>query len=40
LPLGLDAEGYLIALSDFHEIVAPSYPELARDQKKLDKRNG
>jgi ubiquinol-cytochrome c reductase iron-sulfur subunit len=40
LPLGLDADGYLIALSDFHEIVAPSYPELARDQKKLDQRNG
>lgn len=40
LPLGLDADGYLIALSDFQEIVAPSYPELARDQKKLDKRNG
>jgi ubiquinol-cytochrome c reductase iron-sulfur subunit len=40
LPLGLDADGYLIALSDFQEIIAPSYPELARDQKKLDKRNG
>jgi ubiquinol-cytochrome c reductase iron-sulfur subunit len=40
LPLGLDADGYLIALSDFTDIVAPSYPELARDQKKLDKRNG
>ena len=40
LPLGVDADGYLIALSDFTEIVAPSYPELARDQKKLDKRNG
>ena len=32
--------GYLIALSDFQEIIAPSYTELARDQKKLDKRNG
>ena len=40
LPLGVDADGYLIALSDFQEIIAPSYPELARDQKKLDKRNG
>jgi ubiquinol-cytochrome c reductase iron-sulfur subunit len=40
LPLGLDADGYLIARSDFTDIVAPSYPELARDQKKLDKRNG
>jgi ubiquinol-cytochrome c reductase iron-sulfur subunit len=40
LPLGVDADGYLIALSDFQEIVAPSYPQLARDQKKLDKRNG
>lgn len=40
LPLGVDADGYLIALSDFEEIVAPSYPELARDQKKLDKRYG
>jgi ubiquinol-cytochrome c reductase iron-sulfur subunit len=40
LPLGVDADGYLIALSDFEDIVAPSYPQLARDQKKLDKRNG
>ncbi len=37
LPLALDSEGYLIAVSDFTEIVAPSYPELARDQKKLDR---
>lgn len=36
LPLGVDSEGYLIAMSDFPDIVAPSYPELARDQKKLD----
>jgi ubiquinol-cytochrome c reductase iron-sulfur subunit len=36
LPLGLDDEGYLIAMSDFPDIIAPSYPELARDQKKLD----
>lgn len=36
LPLAVDSEGYLIAVSDFPEIVAPSYPELARDQKKLD----
>ena len=40
LPLGLDADGYLIARSDFQEIVGPSYPELVRDQKKLDKSNG
>ncbi|HUQ00290.1 MAG TPA: Rieske 2Fe-2S domain-containing protein [Aeromicrobium sp.] len=40
LPLGVDADGYLVALSDFQEIVAPSYPQLARDQEKLDKRNG
>ncbi|TXL62804.1 cytochrome bc1 complex Rieske iron-sulfur subunit [Aeromicrobium terrae] len=39
LPLGVDSEGYLIAMSDFPEIVAPSYPELARDQKKLDKNS-
>lgn len=39
LPLGLDDEGYLIAMSDFPEIVAPSYPELARDQKKLDDKS-
>ena len=36
LPLGVDSEGYLIAMNDFTEIIAPSYPELARDQKKLD----
>ena len=39
LPLAVDAEGYLVAVSDFQEIVAPSYPELARDQKKLDKKS-
>ena len=39
LPMGVDDDGYLVALSDFTDIVAPSYPELARDQKKLDKRN-
>ena len=39
LPLGVDSEGYLIAMSDFTEIIAPSYPELARDQKKLDERS-
>lgn len=39
LPLAVDAEGYLIAVSDFPEIVAPSYPELARDQKKLDDKS-
>ena len=36
LPLGLDADGFLIARSDFKEITGPSYPELVRDQKKLD----
>ena len=36
LPLGIDDEGFIIAMSDFPDIVAPSYPELARDQKKLD----
>jgi ubiquinol-cytochrome c reductase iron-sulfur subunit len=40
LPLGVDSDGYLIAMSDFQDIIAPSYPELARDQKKLDERNG
>jgi len=39
LPLAVDSEGYLVAVSDFPEIVAPSYPELARDQKKLDKNS-
>lgn len=39
LPLALDNEGYLIAVSDFHEVIAPSFPELARDQKKLDKKS-
>jgi ubiquinol-cytochrome c reductase iron-sulfur subunit len=38
LPLGVDSDGYLIAMSDFQEVIAPSYPELARDQKKLDER--
>ncbi len=39
LPLAIDSEGYLIAVSDFTEIVAPSYPELARDQKRLDNKS-
>jgi ubiquinol-cytochrome c reductase iron-sulfur subunit len=39
LPLGLDDEGYIIAMSDFPDIVGPSYPELARDQKKLDDKS-
>ena len=39
LPLGVDSEGYLIAMSDFTDVIAPSYPELARDQKKLDERS-
>ena len=38
LPLGVDSEGYLIAMSDFQDVIAPSYPELSRDQKKLDDR--
>src|SRR5690606_8962513 len=40
LPLAVDSEGYLVAVSDFPDIVAPSYPELARDQKKLDEKFG
>jgi len=40
LPLAVDDEGYLVAVSDFPEVVTPSYPELARDQKKLDKKFG
>lgn len=36
LPLGVDDEGFLIAMSDFPDIAGPSYPELARDQKRLD----
>ncbi|MEJ7633352.1 Rieske 2Fe-2S domain-containing protein [Aeromicrobium sp.] len=39
LPLALDSEGYIVAVSDFPDIVAPSYPELARDQKKLDNKS-
>ena len=39
LPLAVDNEGYLVAVSDFPEIIAPSYPELARDQKRLDKKS-
>lgn len=39
LPLGIDSEGYIIAMSDFLDIVTPSYPEIARDQKKLNKKN-
>ena len=39
LPLGVDSEGYLVAMSDFTDVIAPSYPELARDQKKLDERS-
>lgn len=38
LPLAVDSEGYLIAVSDFPDIVAPSYPELARDQRRLDEQ--
>jgi ubiquinol-cytochrome c reductase iron-sulfur subunit len=38
LPLGVDSEGYLIAMSGFQDVIAPSYPELSRDQKKLDER--
>ena len=39
LPLAVDSEGYIVAVSDFPEIVAPSYPRLAHDQKKLDKKS-
>lgn len=39
LQIAVDNEGYLIAVSDFQDIIAPSYPELARDQKKLDKKS-
>jgi ubiquinol-cytochrome c reductase iron-sulfur subunit len=31
LPLGLDEEGYLIALDGFQEVVGPSYPTMPRD---------
>ncbi|CAN5149436.1 Rieske 2Fe-2S domain-containing protein [soil metagenome] len=33
LPLALDSEGYLIAVSDFPDTVAPSFPEIARGPK-------
>jgi ubiquinol-cytochrome c reductase iron-sulfur subunit len=39
LPLAVDSEGYLVAVSDFPEVVGPSYPELARDQKRLDDKS-
>ncbi len=39
LPLAVDNEGYLIAVSDFPEIVGPSYSFLDRDQKRLDEEN-
>lgn len=39
LPLAVDNDGYLIAVSDFPEIVGPSYPRLAHDQKELDKKS-
>jgi ubiquinol-cytochrome c reductase iron-sulfur subunit len=39
LPLAVDSEGYIVAVSDFPEIVAPSYPRLAHDQKKLDEKS-
>jgi len=32
LPLGVDEEGYLIAMSDFPEIVGPSYPTMPQDR--------
>jgi len=40
LPLAVDSEGFLIAVSDFPDIVTPSYPELDRDQKKLNEKFG
>lgn len=39
LPLAIDAEGYIVAVSDFQQIVAPSFPELARDQNRLDRKS-
>ena len=39
LQLAIDSEGYLVAVSDFQDVVAASYPELARDQKRLDKKS-
>ncbi len=39
LPLAVDSQGYIVAVSDFPEIVAPSYPRLAHDQKKLDEKS-
>ncbi|MBA2532864.1 MAG: Rieske (2Fe-2S) protein, partial [Nocardioidaceae bacterium] len=32
LPLGVDEDGYLIAMSDFPEIVGPSYPTMPQDR--------
>jgi len=32
LPIGVDEEGYLVALSDFPEIVGPSYPTMPQDR--------
>lgn len=31
LPLAVDSEGYLIATSDFHDPVGPSFPELSQE---------
>ena len=39
LQLAVDSEGYLVAVRDFQDVIAASYPELARDQKKLDKES-
>jgi len=36
LPLAVDDEGYLVAVSDFPDIVGPSYSWIDRDQKKRD----
>ncbi|MBK5217441.1 MAG: Rieske (2Fe-2S) protein, partial [Propionibacteriales bacterium] len=33
LQLGLDGEGYLIAMGDFQDVVGPSFPELKRGPK-------
>ncbi len=32
LPLGVDEDGYLIAMSDFPDIVGPSYPTMPQDR--------
>lgn len=38
LPIAVDSEGYIVAVSGFQEVIGASYPELARDQKRLDNK--